>query len=143
MLNYLKRGCRLIFLFLQHNLKFWKYILVLGLGCLFSFVLLIFIFLYILFLGNKNSCLRQKHTCQEGEEAFGWTERFFFFPVKSKLICLLWPGPPGSVGLTSSVSVVAQNVVMKSLCAQLCWVMSVLTEVYTNVSCSPCLHLCT
>lgn len=118
--------------------------------CLVCFVYLTlivcFLFMYMVFLRNKNGLWLLKLTpiCQGGKEAFGLIERSSSFSVKSNsslsTSCRL--GSPHSVfsvwrrelSLVSSVfSVLAKKVVQKPLPAQLCWVMSILAEVYTNV----------
>lgn len=137
--------------------------------CLFCFVyltLIVLLFLYMVFLRNKNGLwlLKQTPTCQGGKEAFGLIERSssFFYSKSNKsaiLMVMMRRRVPPACRLKPSLSclcaevwgfirkfsssVLVKNVVQKSLPAQLCWVMSILTEVYMNVWRSPCLHLCT
>lgn len=135
--------------------------------CLFCFVYLTLIVFFLFcffcsctscFLRNKNGLWLLKLTpiCQGGEESFGlnWKIFIFFCKKKKEKKISSHGSPPAdrlaplygrtwAFSFVSSVSVLAKKVVQKPLPAQLCWVMSILAEVYTNVWCSPCLHLCT
>lgn len=120
--------------------------------CLFCFVCLTLIdFFFCLFVSVSVHGVfwRMDFGCKANTYLSGRSRGFWIwilhpFSVKLKAAA----APPADwrrheLSLVSSLSVSAEKAVQKSPPTQLCWVMSILVGVYTNVWCSPCLHLCT